>query len=102
MIVEGQPNVSGAVADGDPDHAVPLAPGSPNPALEHAGNSAGEFETVGDDPAAVIGRQRERHVEVDPYCPGAHRVAAGDALAAMGTDPPERHALLPGRSWVRF
>ena len=49
MVVEGQPNISGAVADRSPDHAVPLTPEATDPARQHAGNPAREIGTVGRD-----------------------------------------------------
>jgi hypothetical protein len=90
------------VGAAQPHQAVPLTPRPADPALQHAGNPAGEFKAVADDPPAVIGRQRKHHVEIYPYRASADRLTPGDALTAIGADPSERHALLPDRLVSRF
>src|SRR5437764_10534037 len=95
LVVESEPDISGAITQRDPYHAIPLAPGTADPTLEHAGNPAGDGQAVGNHPPAVPRRQRERQVEVDPYRPRAHRLATGDAIPAVGANPPERHACSP-------
>jgi hypothetical protein len=99
LIVEGEPEVSGAVAQRDPHQPVPFAPGTTHPAFEHAGHPAAENQAVGDHPPAVPCRQRECQVKVNPHRTGTHRLTTGDAFAAVGTDPPERHACSLLDSW---
>lgn len=76
MVVEGQPNISGAVADKSPDHAVPLTPEATDPARQHAGNPTREIGTVGRD--LLTDRQPSRRaVRRPPPPPPQLRSSAG-------------------------